>query len=65
MPLKNVQKERWWAISSFTCTLLFLGKENVTEVVNLKLVCLGNPVMEKALAALNNPRGDKIKISNE
>ena len=31
MPRNNVQKQPWWAIPSFTCTLLFLGKKCVTE----------------------------------
>ena len=54
----NVKKQPWWAFPSFRCTLLFLGKKSVAEVENFKLVCL-------ALAALNNFRGDKIKISNK
>ena len=37
---------------------IFLGKKSIAEVENFKLVCL-------ALAALNNFRGDKIKISNK
>ena len=54
----NVQKQPWWALPSFTCILLFLGKTSVAEVENFKLVWL-------ALAALNNFRGDKIKTLNK
>ena len=54
----NVKKQPWQTIPSFTYTLLFLGKKSAAEVENFKLVCL-------ALAALNNFRGDKIKISNK
>ena len=54
MSRNNAQKQPWWAIPSFTCTLLFLGKKCVTEVEDFKLGCLEKPVMETALAALNN-----------
>ena len=40
MPRNNVQKQPWWTIPSFTCTLLFLGKKCVTEVENFKLAGL-------------------------
>ena len=65
MPRNNVQKQPWLGIPSFTCTLLFLGKKCVTEVEDFKLVCLEKPVLETALAVLNDLRGDKIKISTE
>ena len=42
----------------FYMYFIFLGKKSIAEVENFKLVCL-------ALAALNNFRGDKIKISNK
>ena len=65
MPRNNVQKQPWWAILSFTRTLLFLGKKCVSEVEDFKVVRLEKLVLETALAALNNLCGDKIKISNE
>ena len=61
MSRNNVQKQPWRAIPSFTCTLLFLGKKCVTEVEDFKLVCLEKPILETALAALNNLRGDKLR----
>ena len=39
----NVQKQPWWVIPRFTCTLLFLVKKCVLEVENFKLVCLEQP----------------------
>ena len=35
------------------------------RIEDFKLVCLAKPVLETALAALNNLRGEKIKISNK
>ena len=45
--------------------LYYFGVTFVTAVEDFKLVCLEKPVMETALAALNNLCGDKIKISKE
>ena len=42
MPQNNVQKQPWWAITSFTCTLLFLGRKSVTEVEEFRKTDTGN-----------------------
>ena len=52
MPRNNVQKQPWWAIPNFTCTLLFLSKKCVTEVEDFKLVCLQKLALGTALTAL-------------
>ena len=51
--------------SQFYLYFIILGKKIVTEVEDFELVCLEKTILETALAALNNLRGDKIKISNE
>ena len=43
--------------------IIFRQKKCATEVEEFKVVCLEKSLLEIALAALNNLRGDKIKIS--
>lgn len=47
----------------FSCFLL--GKMCVTEADNFKTICLFKPVLETALSAMNNLRGDKINYENK
>ena len=49
----------------FYMYVIILRQKCVTEVKDFKLFSLEKPVLETALAALNNLREDKIKISNE
>ena len=51
--------------SQFYMYFAILGKKSVTEVEDFKLVCSEKTILETALAALNDFRGDKIKKSNE
>ena len=49
----------------FYMYFIILRQKCVTEGKDFKLFSLEKPVLETALAALNNLREDKIKISNE
>ena len=62
MPLsyyrRQCKKATLMSNSQFYMYFIISGKKSVAEIENFNLVCL-------ALAALNNFRGDKIKISNK
>jgi len=45
--------------------VFILGKKCVTESEGFKMVCIGKPVLETALSALNNLRGDLLDDGND
>ena len=49
----------------FRHTLYTLGNRYITDSAAFQMVCLAKPVLETALAAINDLQGDNLDIKNE
>ena len=46
-------------------SITFIGELFITKTENFRLICLTRPVLETALSAMNNVRGDKLVLNNK
>ena len=52
-------------IRDCNCTQFILGNKCVTSSAGFQMVCLAKPVLETALAAINDMSEEKLELKNE